>query len=280
MILIKHIQDLQQLLKIYADKLFSVGFVPTMGALHAGHLSLVEASRAQHPITVCSIFVNPTQFNNKADFEKYPVTLERDIRLLEEAHCDILFLPPTLEMYPANEPIKHFDIGYIETILEGAHRPGHFQGVCRIVDKLLRIVQPHTIYLGQKDYQQCMVISRLIDLEKHATKIAICETVREQDGLAMSSRNMRLQNGEKELAAELFATLQNIKSSITGASPAEIEQRAVAHLTGKSFRVDYVKIADATSLQPVTEIDPGHKMVGLVAASINDVRLIDNLILN
>jgi len=267
-------------MKVYADKLFSIGFVPTMGALHPGHLSLINASRAEHPITVCSIFINPTQFNNPIDFQKYPVTIENDIRLLETSGCDILFLPSALEMYPLNEAVKHYELGYIENILEGAHRPGHFQGVSRIVDKLLNIIQPHSIYLGQKDYQQCMVIRKLIELEKHQTKVAVCETLREPGGLAMSSRNMRLNESEKKLATEVFATLQRMKTKLTDDEPALIEQEAIENLTGQDFHVDYVTIADAGSLQPVTRIQPQQKLVGLLAVSINDVRLIDNLVLN
>ncbi len=280
MILIKHIEDLQHLLNIYSDKLFSIGFVPTMGALHPGHLSLVEASRAQHPITVCSIFVNPTQFNNPVDFQKYPITLEKDISLLESSGCDILFLPDATEMYPEGETAKHYDLGYIESILEGTHRPGHFQGVCRIVDKFLKIIQPHTIYLGQKDYQQCMVIRKMISLEKHMTNIEVCDTLREQSGLAMSSRNMRLGEPEKKLATALYATLQDIKNQIDEAALPGIEKAAVENLLAKGFKVDYVTVADASSLVPVTNMDPGQKLVGLIAASIQDVRLIDNLILN
>lgn len=280
MILIKHIPGLQQLLEIYSGKLFSIGFVPTMGALHDGHISLIEASRSQHPITVCSIFVNPTQFNNPLDFQKYPVTIEEDIRMLEAAGCDILFLPSAAEMYPSNEPVQHYELGYIETVLEGAHRPGHFQGVCRIVDKLLTIVQPHTLYLGQKDYQQCMVIQKLIALRNFETRLAICPTRREESGLAMSSRNMRLTDDEKKLAAQLFATLQQMKQSLARERTAEIEKEALQGLTKNGFDVDYVAIADAATLEPVTQLKDDQKLVALVAASVNGVRLIDNMLLN
>ena len=280
MILIKHIENLHNLLKVYTDKSFSIGFVPTMGALHPGHLSLIEASRAEHPITVCSIFINPTQFNNPIDFQKYPVTIEEDIRLLESTGCDILFLPSTAEMYPPGDAIKNFELGYIESVLEGAHRPGHFQGVCRIVDKLLLLVKPHTIYLGRKDYQQCMVIRKLISLEGHLTNVSVCETLREPGGLAMSSRNMRLNEQEKLAATLLYATLQNMKASLSMHNPADVQRTAVENLTDHGFEVDYAEIADIHTLKSVKDFQPDQIVVGLVAASIGGVRLIDNLLLN
>src|SRR5215217_1370627 len=157
----------------------TIGFVPTMGALHQGHLSLIEHSKQKSDVTVCSIFINPTQFNNPEDFLKYPVTQEQDILLLANASCDILFLPQKEEIYqPGFEP-KHYELGYLETILEGLHRPGHFQGVCQVVDILLNIVQPHFLFLGQKDYQQCMVISTLLELRGSKEKLIFVPTIRE-----------------------------------------------------------------------------------------------------
>ena len=160
MIIIKHIEDLKKTIALFKKSQIRIGFVPTMGALHEGHISLINKSKQQMNISICSIFVNPTQFNNAADFEKYPVTLEKDIIFLESAGCDVLFLPSAQEMYPPNDPVIFYDLGYIETLLEGKYRPGHFQGVCRIVDKLLDAVTPDKLYLGQKDYQQCMVIQK------------------------------------------------------------------------------------------------------------------------
>ena len=170
-----------------------IGFVPTMGALHAGHISLINDSREMGNTTVCSIFVNPTQFNDQKDFEKYPVDIEKDIYLLEKAGTEILFLPSVKEMYPEGlTTLYQYDLGFLETILEGFYRPGHFQGVCRIVHKLLNIVQPHHLFMGQKDYQQCMVIKRLITDYSINTQLNIVATERENSGLAMSSRNLRL----------------------------------------------------------------------------------------
>jgi len=163
MIILKKSQELQQQLNDYREKGESVGFVPTMGALHDGHLSLLKSSKAENTVTVCSIFVNPAQFNDSSDFAKYPSTLDQDIYKLETAGCDILFLPSVEEIYPAGiSERKEYDLGYLNTILEGKFRPGHFQGVCMAVERLLEIVLPNNLYLGQKDFQQCMIIIRLI----------------------------------------------------------------------------------------------------------------------
>ncbi|MFT3980721.1 MAG: pantoate--beta-alanine ligase [Ferruginibacter sp.] len=280
MILVKTIRDLQLQLTPHRQKGHRIGFVPTMGALHRGHLSLIEESRAISDITVCSIFVNPTQFNNKQDFEKYPVTITRDIDMLEGAGCDILFLPAVAEMYPANETLPHYDLGYLETVLEGEFRPGHFQGVCQIVDKLLQAVQPTTLFLGQKDYQQCMVIARMIELRQHPVQLQICTTVREQDGLAMSSRNMRLSDSERQQALYIIKTLRRIKQELRPGDMDSLKKEAAAYLEQNGFKVDYVAIADAGSLELVNDWDGKTAVVALVAAFLNEVRLIDNLVLH
>ncbi len=280
MIVLKHIKDLQKLLNKYKAKGLYIGFVPTMGALHKGHISLIHASKSHHPITVSSIFVNPTQFNIASDFNKYPVTIEKDIDMLEAEGCDVLFLPPAVEMYPPNDPVMVYDLGYIESLQEGKYRPGHFQGVSRIVDKLLAAVLPQTLYLGQKDYQQCMVIKKLIDLKKYPIHLKICETLREADGLAMSSRNMRLNAIERKQAAYLIKTITRIKDEIKPGTTDDIKEEAVQYLTQIGFKVDYIEIADAVNLQPITYWDGHEKAVVLVAAFLNDIRLIDNLLLN
>src|SRR5437762_3691918 len=204
MIIFKKTGELQQYLAPFRQKdkgrLTGIGFVPTMGALHDGHLSLLKTSAQENRLSICSIFVNPAQFNDSNDFKKYPSTLEQDILKLETNGCDILFLPDVEEIYPHGiDKKKHYDLGYLETILEGEFRPGHFQGVCMAVEKLLLIVRPDKLYLGQKDYQQCMIITRLIrlmELEKEIG-IKICPILREKDGLAMSSRNMLLDQERK-----------------------------------------------------------------------------------
>ena len=258
----------------------TIGFVPTMGALHAGHLALIAESRQQCDITVCSIFVNPTQFNNPDDLEKYPVTIGNDIDLLEAAGTDFLFLPSVTEMYPPGEKTTHYQLGYIETILEGKYRPGHFQGVCQVVDKLLNAVLPHQLFMGRKDYQQCMAVKKLIELKDHQCQLRICDTVREPEGLAMSSRNMRLNDEEKTKALVIINTLMNLKKNLLPGNIKPIIDKATAALESTGFKVDYVSVADAADLSPVEHWDGQQKIVGLVAAYLNEVRLIDNIALN
>lgn len=251
-----------------------------MGALHNGHISLIQACREMHHLTVCSIFINPTQFNNAIDFEKYPVTIVDDIKKLDLSGCDVLFLPSVAEMYPANEPVITYDLGYIENLLEGKYRPGHFQGVCRIVDKLLKAVTPAAMYLGQKDYQQCIVIKKMMVMKKHDTQLYISTTLRETDGLAMSSRNTRLDKTERIQATYIIECLRKIQESLQPGNLNVIKKEAFDHLLQNGFKVDYVEIADATTLLPVNDWDGKQKIVGLAAAFLGDVRLIDNLLLN
>lgn len=281
MIIFKKEKDLKSQLTILRGSNKTIGFVPTMGALHNGHISLLQNSNTSCEVTVCSIFVNPIQFNNPEDLKKYPVTIEKDIYLLERGACDILFLPDINEIYPGGvAPKDHFELGYLETILEGRYRPGHFQGVCQVVKRLLEIIQPTHLFIGQKDYQQCMVLKRLLQIMHSKIQLIICATLREENGLAMSSRNLRLNNEEKQQAAEIYKTLQSIKQNIKNISVEKLERNAQEHLTAKNFKVDYVEIANADNLNPVTETETQHNLIALIAAYLNDVRLIDNLLLN
>ena len=259
-----------------------IGFVPTMGALHAGHISLINDSRKMGNTTVCSIFVNPTQFNDQKDFEKYPVDIEKDIYLLEKAGTEILFLPSVKEMYPEGlTTLYQYDLGFLETILEGFYRPGHFQGVCRIVHKLLNIVQPHHLFMGQKDYQQCMVIKKLITDYSINTQLNIVATERENSGLAMSSRNLRLSAVAKQKATAVYQALLFIKNNLYQLSIAQLKEEAITIITNAGFeKIDYVEICNADTLQPATIADGNSKLVALAAAFIESVRLIDNLLLN
>lgn len=279
MIIIKQISKIKETLSNLKNIDRKVGFVPTMGALHKGHISLIKKSKAENDFTVCSIFVNPTQFTNAIDLQKYPVTIDTDINQLELAACDILFLPATPEMYKEGEVEQHYELGNLETILEGKYRPGHFQGVCIIVDKLLEIIQPTTIYLGKKDYQQCMVINKMMITKKIETKLELCNTVREQDGLAMSSRNARLNKTERLNAAKIFESLKYIGEEIKPGNLENLKISATKFLTKNGYKVDYIEIADAQTLELVNNWDGEKKLVALVAAYLNDVRLIDNVIL-
>ena len=280
MIVFKKAADISSYLQQSSQQGNSIGFVPTMGALHQGHISLINISKKQNTVTVCSIFVNPTQFNDAKDFEKYPNTIEKDIDALEKAGCDVLFLPSVSEMYPnGTQNAQNYNLGYLETVLEGKYRPGHFQGVCLVVHRLLTIITADQLYLGQKDYQQCMVIKKLVEIEKIKTTINICPTLRETSGLAMSSRNMRLRDKDKQQALKIFETLSYLKNNIKPGDLSELKKIAVDNLTNAGFKVDYVEIADAGNLDIINHWDGKSKLVAVAAAFLGEVRLIDNLLL-
>jgi len=278
MILFKHSKDVKTYLKSTRETGNTIGFVPTMGALHKGHLSLIEESTKNNKITVASIFVNPVQFNNKEDFIKYPSTIEMDILKLEQSGCDILFMPSEDEIYPdAKSKQKHFKLGHLEEVLEGKFRPGHFQGVCLVVEKLLAIVEPGNLYLGQKDYQQCLVIRKLISLINKNINVVICPIVRESNGLAMSSRNLRLSEEEKDMAASIYKTLENIKGKISKENFAALKSESIASLEYKGFTVNYLELADRMDLQIINNYADAKTRILLIAAYLNNIRLIDNL---
>ena len=282
MIIFKNAKQISQFLLSNKREQKNIGFVPTMGALHEGHISLISKSVLQNDLTVCSIFVNPTQFNDPDDFKKYPITIENDIYILEKSGCNLLFLPSFSEIYPdGTKNLRNYELGYLETILEGEFRPGHFQGVCQVVHRLLEIVLPNTIYLGQKDYQQCKVIKKLMELTKLADSISIdiVPTMRESDGLAMSSRNKRLRTQAREKAAEISNVLKNIKKNIKPGNLDEVILQSVDQLESSGFKVDYIRIADTDTLKSLSNWDGKQQIVALVAAFIDDVRLIDNMIL-
>ena len=283
MILFKKADRLHNYLEEQHEIGKKIGFVPTMGALHQGHISLIEASKKENDITVCSIFVNPTQFNDPKDYEKYPITIEKDIYQLETNGCDIIFLPSVKEIYP--ETFKkdiQYDLGYLETVLEGKFRPSHFQGVCMVVHRLLEIITCDNLYVGQKDYQQCMVIKRLIELvgKKEKINVVVCPTLREADGLAMSSRNTRLNEEERKKATAIYQVLTFFKKNLKKGDFNELIQKVKQILLNKNFKTDYVEIADAKTLELLKEWDGKRKIVALVAAFMNEIRLIDNMLLN
>lgn len=292
MILFKRADDLARWLREQRSAGKQIGFVPTMGALHTGHISLIDISKKTASVTVCSIFVNPTQFNDAADFQKYPITIEKDIYLLEKAGTDALFLPESAELYPGGtKSLENYDLGPLEQLLEGKYRPGHFQGVCQVVRRLLDIVQPDHLFMGQKDYQQCMVIRRLLEITRSAVLLHPCPIIREPDGLAMSSRNMRLSEIERKNATAIFSALSVIKELYrpAGATPAtdrgQVPDRelmigkARSILEQHEFRIDYVEIADPVTLEPFLQWPGQGKAIALIAAFQGAVRLIDNMIL-
>jgi pantoate--beta-alanine ligase len=252
-----------------------------MGALHNGHIGLIERSKQTTSLTVCSIFVNPTQFNNQGDYEHYPNTIEKDIARLEAAGTGVLFLPPVQEMYPqGTSGLEQYDLGFLETVLEGKYRPGHFQGVCQVMHRLLTIVQPDQLFMGQKDYQQCMVVSRLLQLMHSAVQLVTFPTVREADGLAMSSRNLRLPPGDRQKAPTIYKCLQLIQQQCaSGRDWPAIRQEATQLLQEQGFTIDYVALAKADTLEPLSGCTGGQPAVALIAAFLGEVRLIDNMVL-
>ena len=280
MILFKRSVDIYNYLVQQQEQGNAVGFVPTMGALHPGHISLLNYAKAVNPVTVCSIFVNPTQFNDSKDFDKYPSTIDKDIDALEKAGCHVLFLPAVEEIYPnGTSQARQYQLGYLETVLEGKFRPGHFQGVCMVMDRLLSIIPANELYLGQKDYQQCMVIKKLVELQQFPCHINICPTQRETDGLAMSSRNMRLSSQERVRAVKIFETLSYIKANLTPGDLTALKETAMQDLADAGFTPDYVEIANANNLEIIHNWDGKEKTVAVVAAFLGAVRLIDNMLL-
>ena len=275
------IEQLQAYLNVERKKNSSIGFVPTMGALHNGHLSLIAKSRELANVTICSIFVNPTQFNNVEDLKKYPRTLEKDSKLLKDSECDVLFLPELSEMYPTGKATKHFNFGNIELVMEGKHRPGHFNGVGTIVSKFFDIVNPDFAFFGEKDYQQLAIISRLTEIENYSVKIVPCAVSRAEDGLALSSRNARLTTLQREAAPIIYKSILKAKKLVTSHSPIEIERIVQKEIEKNlELKVEYIEICDDKTLEKATEWLENKTYRIFIASFCGDVRLIDNEQLN
>lgn len=258
----------------------SIGLVPTMGALHPGHLSLIRASQVDNDLTIASIYVNPTQFNNSSDLENYPRTKEEDLKLLEQIGCDILFIPSNSEMYTGPQRLQ-FDFGDLDKILEGKFRPGHFSGVALVVSKLLHIVCPDRAYFGQKDYQQFKVITRLNEELKFFVDLRSVPIVRENSGLAMSSRNQRLSKEGRGHAILLFESLNYVKAEINKGGEfrklkKEIETR---FQKTKEMKLEYLHLADKNTLELLDQVADPKDAILLIAAFVGEVRLIDNMML-
>ncbi len=256
----------------------TIGFVPTMGALHAGHLNLIEQAKQVCDVVVCSIFVNPTQFNNPADLARYPRTLEQDAAQLETVGTDVLFSPSVANMYPEPATLR-FDFGSLETVMEGASRPGHFNGVGLVVSKLFHMVQPDKAFFGQKDLQQVAVIKCLVRDLSFPLELVRCDTVREADGLAMSSRNRLLTTEERAEAPALFQALtlaQNVL--LDEGTPKQAKAAVTDYLRQRpAFTLDYIEAVNTDTLQPISEIQPTGQTALCIAAQLGQVRLIDNV---
>jgi len=261
----------------------TIGFVPTMGALHEGHLSLVRTSRAKTDITIVSLFVNPTQFNNPEDFKRYPSQPEKDKSLLASVGCDVVFIPLPQEIYPeGTKELPNYPLGFLETIMEGKFRPGHFQGVCQVVSRLLNIVEPDILFLGRKDLQQCKVIEHLLEItgKKDQIQLEICPTLREDNGLAMSSRNMRLNPEDRKKAAMLYKGMTDLKNAFGKTSFDKERKLIIDHLENNGFSVEYLELADSNTLEILNDWDKERSITICIAAYLSNVRLIDNMILH
>lgn len=255
-----------------------IGFVPTMGALHQGHISLIDLAHKQSDLVVCSIFVNPTQFNDPKDLDRYPRPIDQDIQLLEKAACDVLFLPEVAEMYTAAET-WHSALDGLDELLEGLHRPGHYQGVTQIVKKLFDTVEPDFAFFGQKDYQQFLVIEKMVQKLGLNVRLMMCPIIRETDGLAMSSRNVHLNPEERKNALALYHTLNWMKQQFELLSIQELQEQAQKQLLeSPGIILEYLEICDGENLKPLHS-KYGAKIVALVAAKVGQTRLIDNMLL-
>jgi len=258
----------------------TIGFVPTMGALHKGHLSLIDCSIKQNDVTVVSIFVNPAQFNDENDFKNYPKTLDADLKILGLTKCDILFVPSENEMYDKPDNRK-FHFGELDEVMEGKYRPGHFNGVAKIVTRLFDIINPHRAYFGLKDFQQFVIIKKLTGDLKLPVKIIACPTVRENDGLAMSSRNKLLSAEERKHAALIYPALCQAKQNSRKYVISDIKIQVINTLNENPYiRVEYFEIVDAANLKPVQSWDEQSVKIGCIAAKVGNVRLIDNINFN
>jgi pantoate--beta-alanine ligase len=275
--IIKTVTELKNWLDECRKGVKSVGFVPTMGALHKGHGDLVNYSVKENDITVVSIFVNPTQFNNSDDLDLYPRTPEKDYDLLNGLGVDIVFYPSVREIYPKPDN-RVFDFGGLDKVLEGEYRPGHFNGVAQVVSKLFNIVMPDKAYFGEKDFQQLAIVKQMVKQLNMTVEIIGIPIVREQSGLAMSSRNQRLTEEEKVTASAIYRVLKESVSMITEYSPEIISSRVVEELNSiAGLRVEYFSIVDSVSLETVTSWNSAESIVGCIAVYCGEVRLIDNI---
>lgn len=259
----------------------TVGFVPTLGALHQGHMSLLQRASQECDRIICSIFVNPTQFDDPEDLKKYPRTIESDLAKLREVNCDVCFTPSVKEVYPNGEELKQtYDLGNLETILEGETRPGHYQGVCQVVHRLLEMVKPNLLFLGQKDFQQVKILSKMIDQQDLPVGVIMCDIIREEDGLAMSSRNVRLTKPEREVANELYNTLVSCKENAFRIPLEKVKHWGIENLNLEELiTVDYLQFCDANNLEEINHWDDAENIVLLGAIFLGKIRLIDNMII-
>jgi pantoate--beta-alanine ligase len=272
------IKDLQDFLSNQKSVKRTIGFVPTMGALHQGHISLVEKAKKENDIVVVSIFVNPTQFNSPTDLQNYPRTLETDYKLLRDVYLDAVFSPEVDEIYSGENEKKSLDIGLLGNVMEGFYRPGHFDGVIQVVARLFEIVQPQKAYFGEKDFQQLAVIKYMVKAFQYDIEIIACPTMRESNGLAMSSRNQKLSEKGKENAKDISKALFYIHDHWEKLTPNELRQKAEEMIKSNiELNVEYIEIADEDNLQPVNSWNGNKHVRSFAAVFCEGIRLIDNV---
>lgn len=274
MLIYKSVNELQQFLTENKHK--TIGFVPTMGALHQGHLSLIQASQRKTNITVCSIFVNPIQFNKQEDLDNYPRNVDVDVLKLESVNCDILFLPSVEEVYPNNN-YRSFEFGSLAEVMEGEHRSGHFNGVANVIERFFDIIHPDYAFFGEKDFQQLAIVKALTKQLALKTEIVSCPILRENSGLAMSSRNERLTVEQKNDAATIFETLTFIKKNYLKHTIAEHKSYFAKKIVAKNMELEYIEFADGNSLQLIQNFNETKYCVVFIAVHVGKVRLIDNV---
>jgi pantoate--beta-alanine ligase len=261
-------------------KISIIGFVPTMGALHHGHISLISKSKALCDITVCSIYVNPTQFNKSDDFLNYPKKIKDDIQLLEKNNCDILYSPEDVDLYKRDEIAKNYNFNGIELSLEGKYRPGHFNGMATIVEKLLNIVKPQMVFFGEKDLQQLMIIKELVKQNNISTKVIGCPIIREKNGLAKSSRNQHLSKIEREHCGVIYKQLLEFKNLYKKMDLNELKSQIITSITnGNKIKIEYLELVNLDTFESVEAYHKNIKYAVCIAVTISNVRLIDNIIL-
>ena len=258
----------------------TLGFVPTMGALHSGHLSLIKKSCTENDFTICSIFVNPTQFNNSQDLKKYPSQLNSDLALLEESGCDFVFMPSIEEIYPENYQPKTYSFGLLENVMEAVNRPGHFNGVAMVVSRLFSIVKPQKAYFGEKDFQQLAIVKSMVIKEKIPVQIISCPIVREPSGLAMSSRNTRLTEYQRRASSRIYSRLRKVVKMQPNHTIAELKNWVLQEFKEDSdLELEYFEISDPNTLSPSFNWSSSETHIACIAIFVGEVRLIDNILL-
>jgi pantoate--beta-alanine ligase len=277
---LKNLKDAENLTLTIKNRKQTIGFVPTMGALHLGHISLVNQSKKENDFTFVTVFVNPTQFNNADDLVKYPRTEKQDLALLEQAGVDAVFFPTVEDIYPNGELTEHFDFGGLENKMEGEFRPGHFEGVGTVVKRFFEIVQPDNAYFGEKDFQQLQIIRKMVLTQKLPVQIIPVAIKREEDGLAMSSRNQRLTPEMRKEAPLIFKVLNEAKIHLENHSIAETKKFVEKRLESSPLVLEYFEIAEENTLERATQKESTQKIRAFIAVYAGEIRLIDNLRLN